>query len=41
MYLTLKVLFAFILFAALVLTVAFIGPMVVGERILKFFNITL
>ncbi|WP_262485393.1 hypothetical protein [Dyadobacter alkalitolerans] len=41
MYLTLKVLFAIILFAALVLTVAIIGPIVVGERILKQFNFKL
>lgn len=41
MTITLKILFAIILFAALVLTVAIIGPVVAGERILKQFNLKL
>lgn len=38
---TLKIIFALILFVAIVLTVAIIGPIVAGERILQQFNLKL
>lgn len=41
MYLTLKIVFALILFAALLLTIAIMGPIIAGERILKQFNLKL